>query len=113
LWWTGARRGATLDLELPVKQAGKYELQIVLTKARDYAVVQLLLDGKSLGGPIDLYNSPEVITTGVLSFTPPDLKAGAHKLTIKIVGANPRAVKAYMVGLDYVRLQPAGAKKPD
>jgi hypothetical protein len=108
LWWTGARPGATLDLELSVKQAGKYELQVVLTKARDYAVVELLLDGKSLGGPIDLFDSRQVVTTGVLSFTPPELKAGNHKLTLKIVGANSRAVKAYMVGLDYVRLQPAG-----
>ena len=111
LWWTGARPGATIDLELPVKQAGRYELQIVLTKARDYAIVELQLDGKSLAGPLDLFNSPDVITSGVLSFTPPELKAGAHKLTIKIVGANRRAVKAYMVGLDYVRLQPAAAAK--
>jgi putative membrane-bound dehydrogenase-like protein len=110
LWWTGARRGAKLDLELPVKTTGRYELQLVLTKARDYAIVELSLDGKSLSGPIDLYNSPEVITTGVLSFDTPELKAGKHKLTIKIVGANRRAVKAYMVGLDYVRLQPPAAK---
>eukprot|EP00913_Durusdinium_trenchii_P013350 g12531.t1 len=103
LWWTGAKPGATLSLELPAEKAGNYELEVVLTKARDYGVVQLLLDGKSLGGPIDLFNSPNVVTTGVLTFPAPDIKAGKHKLTIRIVGANRKAVKSYMVGLDYVR----------
>lgn len=106
LWWTRAKPGAKLTLEVPVKKAGEYELEVVLTKARDYGIVQLLLDGKSLGGAIDLYNSPEVVTTGVLTFSAGELNAGSHKLTIQIVGANRKAVKAYMVGLDYVRLQP-------
>ena len=105
LWWTGAKPGDKLSLEIPVKTAGKYTLQIALTKARDYGVVQLSLDGKKLGGPIDLYNARAVITTGVLEFTTGQLPAGKHRLTIAIVGANRRAVKAYMVGVDYVRLQ--------
>ncbi len=39
-----------------------------------------------------------------------DLKAGGHKLTIEIVGTNPKAVKGYMCGLDYVYL--ARPKEP-
>jgi len=105
LWWTGARTGAKLDLELPVGKNGEYELEIVLTKARDYGIVQVLLDGKQLGGPIDLYNSPDVITTGVLSFEKRELKKGTHTLSLQIVGANPKAIKSYMIGLDYVRLK--------
>jgi hypothetical protein len=31
---------------------------------------------------------------------------GDHKLTIEIVGANEKAVKGYMVGLDQVILKP-------
>ena len=106
LWWTGAKPGASLDLALPVMKSGIYDVEIVLTRARDYGIVQLLLDGKKLGEPIDLYNSPDVITTGVLAFGRRDLSAGNHKLTLEIVGANAKAVKAYMVGLDYVRLSP-------
>ncbi|MFQ5733487.1 MAG: c-type cytochrome, partial [Planctomycetaceae bacterium] len=111
LWWTGGKRGAKLDLELPVTKTGKYRLEIVLTKARDYGIVQLSLDGKSLGGPIDLYNPRTVITTGVLTFAPQQLKAGRHTLSLRILGANPKAIKAYMVGLDYVRLQRIRAKE--
>jgi putative heme-binding domain-containing protein len=104
LWWTGARPGARLELELPVAETGGYALEIVLTKARDYGIVQLALDGRELGGPIDLYNNPDVITTGVLTFSAGKLSAGAHKLSATIVGANPKAAPGFMVGIDYVRL---------
>ena len=84
--------------------AGRYNLEIVLTKARDYGIVQLSLDDRELGGPIDLFHTPDVMTTGVLSFDDIELTAGAHRLRVQIVGANPKAVKAYMFGLDYARL---------
>jgi putative heme-binding domain-containing protein len=106
LWWTGAKPGDKLELELPVPKAGKYTLEMVMTQARDYGIVQLTLDGQSLGGPIDLYNVPEVLTTGVLDFEGLELSQGAHHLGVEIVGAHPQAVKGYMFGLDYVRLRP-------
>jgi putative membrane-bound dehydrogenase-like protein len=106
LWWTGAGPGARLDLELPVEADDKYSVEIVLTMARDYGIVQLLLDDEPLGEPIDCFNDPDVITTGVLSYGPRTLTKGNHKLSLKIVGANPKAAKAYMVGVDYVRLSP-------
>ncbi len=107
LWWTGAKPGQRLELEIPGKTAGTYTVEIVLTRARDYGVVQLSVDDQKLGGPVDLYNGPDVITTGVLAFENIKLKAGQHRLKIKILGANPKAAKGYMVGLDYVRLVPA------
>jgi hypothetical protein len=56
---------------------------------------------------LDLYNTPEVITTGVLTYRGVQLAEGAHRLSVEIVGANPAAVKNHMVGVDYVRLVPA------
>ena len=35
-----------------------------------------------------------------------DLTTGDHKLTVEIVGANEKAIKSYMFGLDYVKLDP-------
>ena len=110
LWWTGAKPGAQLDLELPVADDGTFNIEIVLTMARDYGIVQLLLDDEPLGDPIDAFNDPDVVTTGVLSMGPRPLKKGDHKLSLKLTGANPKAQKAYMVGLDYVRVTPAAAK---
>lgn len=105
LWWTGAKPGDTLALAVPVPQTGRYDVEVVLTRARDYGIVQLSLDGSPLGGPIDLYD-PEVVTTGVLTFPDILMKKGEKALTIKVTGANPQAAKSFMVGLDYIRLVP-------
>ncbi len=35
-----------------------------------------------------------------------DLTQGSNRLTIEIVGSNPKAVKKHMFGLDYVQLVP-------
>ena len=107
LWWTGAKPGDVLDLSLPVKKAGTYKLVLQLTKARDYGIVEISLDGKPLGGPVDLYD-PQVTLAAPVRSEPISLSAGDHKLTFKITGANEQAAKAYMVGIDYVKLDPAG-----
>ena len=107
LWWTGAKPGDTLDLALPLKAAGTYKLAVQLTKARDYGIVQILLDGKPLGEPIDLYD-PKVTLAAPFVSEPVSLSAGDHKLTFQITGANAHAVKSHMVGIDYVKLDAAG-----
>ena len=105
LFWAGARPGDTLSLELP-EFSGTVDLELVLTCARDYGIVQLSLDDQPLGDPIDLFN-PDVITTGVLSFPKLAVKGQKHTLTVQLAGANPQAVKAYMTAIDWVRLRRA------
>ncbi|MCX6922045.1 MAG: DUF2961 domain-containing protein [Verrucomicrobia bacterium] len=104
LWWIQAKVGDKLDLALPVKAAGKYRLGFQLTKAPDYGIVQLYLDGQILGDPIDLYHE-SVEPTGLLEMGERQLAAGDHKLTLEILGANEKAIKSYMFGLDYVKLE--------
>jgi hypothetical protein len=106
LWWTLGKPGSRLTLAVPVKEDGRYKLIVALTKARDYGIVQLLLDGAKLGDPVDLYN-PDVVPSGPLDLGVHELSKGEHKLTLEIVGANEKAIKAYMAGLDYVKLEPA------
>ncbi|MFP4056486.1 MAG: glycoside hydrolase family 172 protein [Candidatus Brocadiia bacterium] len=106
LWWTGAKPEDKLTLAFPVEEAGRYQLLLQLTKARDYGIVQLHLDGEKLGEPLDLYN-PQVVPTGQLHMGTHELAEGQHRLTLEIVGANEKAVKAYMAGLDYIKLEPA------
>lgn len=107
LFWSGGKKGETLTLELDVKDGGKIDLSGVFTMAGDYATVQLAIDDKPLGKPLDLFNSPDVITTGLLKLGSVELKEGSHPLTITITGANPSAVQKFMVGLDYLILAPA------
>ena len=106
LWWTGGQPGDKLTVALPVDEAGKYELKLQMTKAHDYAVVQLYLDDQKLGDPVDLY-AKGLDHTGLQSFGVRELTAGQHKLTAEIVGANDDAAKAYMFGLDCVKLETA------
>jgi hypothetical protein len=106
LWWTGAKPGDKVELALPVEKSGKFKILAQLTKAVDYGVAQLSLDGRKLGEPVDLYHDG-VVATGEIDFGTLPLTAGEHKLMIEIIGANPKAVKSYMVGLDYVKLAEA------
>ena len=104
LWWIGGKKGSRLDLEIPVAVAGKFDVLMAFTKAPDYGIVRVILDGVKLGEPIDLFNAKSVISTGVIQIGQKDFKSGSHKLTLEIVGKNPFAVPGYMVGLDSVQL---------
>jgi len=101
-----AKPRARLDLEFEIPKAGKFDIEAHFTTARDYAIINVLLDSKALGEPLDLFDHPDVTTTGVLILGQRTLTAGKHKLTLETIGANESAVKKYMVGFDYLRLVP-------
>ena len=103
LWWTGARPGDRLELALPVAKGGRYQLRAQLTKAVDYGIVQFALDGEKLGPPVDLFHDG-VIPSGELDLGTRYLTAGDHALAVEIIGANLQAAKAFLFGLDYVKL---------
>ena len=105
LWWIKAKPGDKLDLALPIMASGTYLISMQFTKAPDYGIMQLYLDGEKIGGAIDFYH-PSVVPSGAVSMGLHDLGRGEHKLTVEILGANPQAIKGYMFGLDYVKLEP-------
>jgi hypothetical protein len=105
LFWLDGQPGDALSLSVPVQAEGTYALRAQLTKAPDYAVVRLLLDGKPLGEPIDLY-APVAAPGGELALGEHRLSAGEHELRVEIVGANEQAAKRHGFGLDYLLLAP-------
>ncbi len=105
LWWTGAQPGDSLTMELP-EFSGTVDIEIVLTGAKDYGIVQLYLDDQPLGTPIDLYQR-DVKTTGVLKFSQRKVDGNQHTLGVKITGSNPSAIKSFMFAIDYVRVKQA------
>ena len=106
LWITEAKPGDRIDIALPVLEAGKYVVAMQFTKARDFGIVQVYLDGEKLKDPIDLFN-PTVKPHGPFDMATLELTKDKHTLTIEIVGTNPKAdPKNYMAGLDYVLLKP-------
>ena len=106
LWWRDGKPGDQLVLAVPVEKSGRYAVKGNFTKAVDYGIFQLLLDGKPLGEPVDFYNDG-VVTTGEITLGVLELTAGQGKLTVRITGANAEALKRHMLGLDYLRLEPA------
>jgi hypothetical protein len=105
LWWINAKPGDSLTATIPLNKRGTYELKGQFTRACDYGIVQLYLDGNKLGGPLDLYNE-KVVPTGELSLGMVELSAGEHRFTVKLIGSNRKAIKSYMFGLDYLKLDP-------
>ena len=104
LWWTGAKVGDRLTLSFDTDREGDFELFASFTKAIDYGVCQLKLNGQPISTPLDFYNDG-VISTGPLGLGSHRLRNGNNTLQIEIVGANEKAQKSYMVGLDYLYLQ--------
>jgi putative membrane-bound dehydrogenase-like protein len=110
LWWTGGKPGDVLKIALPVAKAGRYRLKAVFSRAPDYAVVKLGLNGKEFeGGQIDLFGS-KVTNTQELTLGELDLDAREHEFSVEVTGANPAARPAYMVGIDYLLLEPVPAR---
>jgi len=104
LWWTGGQPGDKAVLEFPVRDSGRYEVFVVLTKAVDYGEVQLSLNGQVATGKLDLYNNG-VVNSPPISLGTHTLAPGPQRLGIEITGANEKAAKAYMFAIDYVWLR--------
>lgn len=101
LWRTAL--GEKLTLALPVEQDGRYRIKAHVTNADDYSIIQFHLDGEKLGEPIDTYSERVSVSEFVLGEQ--NLTAGDNKLTIEVVGKNPKAEPEYVVGIDYVMLE--------
>jgi len=107
IWWHGDHKpGDVLELGFQVEKAGKYKITAQFLKAVDYGIAQLAINGIKAGEPMDFYNDG-VILSGPVDLGTFDIKAGQNTVSFTITGANPKAVKAYMTGLDYLLLTPA------
>lgn len=106
LWWVDGKPGDQLTIGLPVPLAGRYEIVAVMTKARDYGTVSLAVNGAQPSVTLDLYNRPDVITTGPVSLGEHPLDAGNNRIDVTLGQPNPEAVPRNMFGLDYIYLVP-------
>jgi hypothetical protein len=104
-WWVDSKVGDALTLEFPVKTAGRYDVVANLTKANDYAVVSVAVNDKSAAARFDRFNP--TVAHDELRIGEFDLSRGTNRITFRIEGANPQALKKYFVGLDYLKLTPA------
>jgi hypothetical protein len=80
------------------------------TKAADYAIVRLALNGQPLGSPFDGYGQGVTLSAPV-ELGAADLKAGGNELVLEVTGKNPLS-SGFYVGLDRIVLAPASARVP-
>ena len=106
LWWhAGMKPGDQLVLAFPAPRAGRYEVIGRFLRARDYGIHQLAVNETDTGAPIDFYH-PEVAPSEEVKLGVFDLNEGENVMTVTVSGANEKAVRSYMFGLDYLLLDP-------
>ena len=102
LWWVEASPGDRLTLPLRAPEAETYELIGFFTRAQDYGIIRLHVNGHPVGPLMDGFH-PQVRATGPLSFGSVDLRAGVNQLEVELVGKDVRAggySDGYLVGID-------------
>lgn len=112
-WWNGQHivwaseavgDVLSVNFEAPVEAA--YTLSVQLTQNYDFGMVQLSINGRPLGEPVDCYVPPEEGTTVIeKTVTGVSLKKGTNTLTLEVTGKNSDAL-AYYLGVDCLRLTP-------
>ena len=109
--WSGGQHlfvrgpfGGAVDgfpLQAPGRSA-RYQLEVYLTMAPNYGVVQIWLDGRKVGEPIDCY-APRVIPSGRIDVEVGALRRGRHEAAFEIVGRNEQSTDSFC-GIDCYRL---------
>ncbi len=92
----------SVTVELPVAITAHQRLDLYLTRAPDFGVVEVLLDGHPLGAPYDAW-APTVLTSGKIPLATVRLTRGPHTLTF-LVRTRNLAATAHNLGLDALTL---------
>jgi WD40 repeat protein/serine/threonine protein kinase len=100
-----AQAGGFLTLEVDVAQTGKYHLDIYFTKAPDYGILEVAVDGKPVGNRFDGFYG-RVVPSGRIDFGHVQLSQGKHQIRFKVVDKNT-ASNNYHLGIDCLELKPA------
>lgn len=101
VWWKDGSIGSTLTLPFEINIEGEYEIHLSLTKANDYGIFDVHLNGNEVLSNYDAYNGNGVINE-IVSIGVHVLTKGEHTLKISLKGANQLAIKRYMFGLDFL-----------
>lgn len=112
LWWTQAEPGDRLTLPLGAPAAGEYELIGFFTRAQDYGIVRLYVNGEALSPLVDGY-AGEVEASGPVSFGRVEMQEGENEVVVELVGKGARSAgysDGYLVGIDGFLLREDGQR---
>jgi hypothetical protein len=109
LWCRAQAPGERITLAVPVPAPGRYRLGVVLTRSFDYGIVQMFVNDKPIGAPIDTFDElrPGPVTDlGVVN-----TQGDSLRLSAQVVGKNEKS-PGYFFGLDCVILEPVEGSTP-
>lgn len=105
LWWRNAETGNELVTKFVLNKTGKFKVSANLTKAVDYGIIQLYINGIAVGPKFDGYMDSGVkafeVDLGTLV-----LSEGENILSVKILGSNKNAQPGNMAGIDFLQFTP-------
>jgi hypothetical protein len=100
----GTVNGDWIEFRLPVPEPGRYALELFLTKAADYGIVAVSVNGARLG-TFDLWSGRGVVPTGALKLGDVELGGSEDVLRVAIEGNNPNASPSFFqFGIDGIRI---------
>jgi hypothetical protein len=104
LFAMNAELGSWVEFELPIVEAGLHEVAIFLTRAPDYGVVDVSIDGEAYGSPIDLWQAAEVLPADPIVIGQLELSTQSV-LRLEVVGTNDRSSSPHhQFGFDGIQL---------
>ena len=102
LWWVGGRPGDRLEMPIEVAESGEYDLTLFVTRARDYGIFRVLINGQPVGELVDGY-ADRVAHSGPIRMGRTLLEAGRNTLALELVGKDVRSAgygDGFLVGVD-------------
>ena len=104
LWWRHAEDRAELHVKFILQETGKFKLTAQLTKAIDYGIIQVFVNGNPAGIQFNGYYPDGVIPVETALGTHV-LSEGENILTLKILGADAKAKPGNMAGIDFLKFE--------
>jgi hypothetical protein len=108
LWVRAKAKGQSIELRVPVKDAGRREIVVYPTRSWDYSRIAFSIDGQPTGIEFDGFNAdghtvgaPQPLSLGVH-----DIAAGGFSLRIETTGTNAKSeAPHYYFGIDCLLLK--------
>jgi hypothetical protein len=107
IWFQASKAPSHFSVHFDVPQDGTYDLSEMYTRAIDYGVHTVAVDGHAVGAPVDGY-SPTLIGDTNADLGPVSLARGTHTLTWTVTGKNPSS-SGFFAGIDVVALELQGS----
>jgi len=99
--------GDWIDLQLPERKPGRYSIELFMTKAADYGIVEVSINGTPRG-TFDLFSGRGVLPTGALELGDVQLGGREDVMRIAVIGKNPNATAPFFqFGIDGIRIRKA------